>query len=145
MSVSKPLIVEPREWSHRRDLKIERVRRANRLRDQLGATIPRLGLGVMDEDWMLDLREAAPPAHLKELFERVLKKSRLRCCNAAQALSALRKPRVAGGTLKTATAPIRVAIGRLRLVNRQPMRNCGYAEPIAGDDGGNARTAAKAS
>jgi transposase len=62
LSVADPLIIELREWSRiDEELKVERVRLANRLRDQLWRYYPQmLELGDLDEDWMLDLWEAAP-------------------------------------------------------------------------------------
>src|SRR5262245_15105068 len=76
-----------------------------------------------------------------------LKKNRLRCFDAAEVLGELQKPalRVAQGTIEAATAHIRVAIERLRLVNRQLAdaelqldRLCTkLAKPITGDDGEN--------
>ena len=62
LSVAEPLIVELREWSRiDEELKVERIRLANRLRDQLWRYYPQmLELGELDEDWMLDLWEATP-------------------------------------------------------------------------------------
>src|SRR5262249_8405263 len=111
-----------------------------------------LELGDLDEDWMLDLWEAAPTPEKaarasKKVIERVLKKHRIRRFDADQVLSELRKPplSVAQGTIEAATAHIRVTIERLRVVNRQLNdaklqldRLCkNLAEPIAGDDGEN--------
>jgi hypothetical protein len=52
LTVSEPLIVELREWSRiDEELKVERVRLANRLRDQLWRYYPQmLELGDLDED-----------------------------------------------------------------------------------------------
>jgi transposase len=152
LSVAEPLIVEVREWSRiDEELKVERVRLANRLRDQLWRYYPQmLELGDLDEDWMLDLWEAAPTPEKaarasKAAIARVLKKHRYRRFDATQVLSELRKPplSVAQGTIEAATAHIRVAVERLRLVNRQLAdaelqldRLCKkLAEPVAGDDG----------
>ena len=152
--VSEPLIVEVREWSRiDEELKVERVRLTNRLRDQLWRYYPQmLELGDLDEDWMLDLWDAVPTPEKaarasKAAIVRVLKKHRIRRFDAAQVLSELRKPAlsVAQGTIEAATAHIRVAIERLRLVNRQLAdadvqlgRLCKkLAEPVAGDDGEN--------
>jgi hypothetical protein len=57
LSVAEPLIVELREWSRiDAELTVERLRLANRLRDQLWRYYPQmLELGNLDEDWMLDL------------------------------------------------------------------------------------------
>src|SRR5262245_13711694 len=151
LSVAEPLVVELRGWSRiDAELKVERVRLTNRLRDQLWRYYPQmLELGDLDEDWMLDLWQAAPAPEKaarasKTAIERVLKKHRIRRFDAAQVLSELRKAAlsVAQGTIEAATAHIRVAIERLRLVNRQLThaeqqldRLCKkLAEPVAGDD-----------
>ena len=152
LTVADPLIVELREWSRiDEELKVERVRLANRLRDQLWRYYPQmLELGDLDEDWMLDLWETAPTPDKaarasKAAITRVLKKHRIRRFDAAHVLSELRKPAlsVAQGTTAAATAHIRTVIERLRLVNRQLVdaelqleRLCKkLAEPISGDDG----------
>jgi transposase len=154
LSVAEPLVVELREWSRiDEELKVERVRLTNRLRDQLWRYYPQmLELGDLDEEWMLDLWQAAPTPEKasrasKAAIARVLKKHRIRRFDAAQVLSELRKPAlsVAQGTIEAATAHIRVAVERLRLVNRQLTdaelqldRLCKrLAEPAAGDDGEN--------
>jgi hypothetical protein len=127
LSVAEPLIVELREWSRMdEELKVERLRLANRLRDQLWRYYPQmLELGDLREDWMLDLWDvAATPEKAarasKAAIARVLKKHRIRRFDATQVLSELRKPAlsVAQGTIEAATAHIRAAIERLRLVNR---------------------------
>src|SRR5262245_40045187 len=133
--------------------KVERLRLANRLRDQLWRYYPQmLQLGDLDKDWMLDLWEAAPTPEKasrasKAAIARVLKKYRIRRFDVAQVLGELRKPAlsVAQGTIEAATAHIRVGIERLRLVNRQLAdaelrldQLCKkLAEPVAGDDGEN--------
>ena len=154
LSVAEPLIVELREWSRiDEELKVERLRLANRLRDQLWRYYPQmLELGDLDEDWMLELWEAVPTPEKaarasKAAISRVLKKYRIRRFDANQVLSELRKPplSVAQGTIEAAIAHIRVAIERLRLVNRQLAdvelqldRLCKkLAEPVAEDDGEN--------
>jgi len=152
LSVAESLIVELREWSRiDEELKVERVRFTNRLRDQLWRYYPQmLELGDLDEEWMLDLWEAAPTPEKaartsKAAIVRVLKKHRIRRFDAAQVLKELRKPalNVAQGTIEAATAHIRMAIERLRVVNRQLAdaevqlnRLCKkLAEPVAADDG----------
>jgi hypothetical protein len=60
-------------------LKVERVRLANRLRDQLWRYYPQLELGDLDEDWMLDLWEATPTPgrpRVQRAISPVLKKHR---------------------------------------------------------------------
>jgi transposase len=154
LTITEPLIVEVREWSRiDEELKVERVRLTNRLRDQLWRYYPQmLKLGDLDEDWMLDLWQVAPTPEKagrasKAAIERVLKKHRIRRFDATKVLSELRKPalRVAQGTIEAATAHIRVAIEQLRLVNRQLVdaelqldRLCKkLAELTTGDDGEN--------
>ena len=142
------------EWSRiDEELKVERVRLGNRLRDQLWRYYPQmLQLGDLDEDWMLDLWEAAPTPEKaarasKAAITRVLKKYRIRRFDSNQVLSELRKLalNVAQGTIEAATAHIRVAVERLRLVNRQLAdaevqldRLCRkLTEPVTRDDGEN--------
>jgi transposase len=152
LSVAEPLIVELREWSRiDEEVKVERLRLANRLRDQLWRYYPQmLELGDPDENWMLDLWEAAPTPEKaarasKAAISRVLKKHRIRRFDAAEVLNELRKPAlsVAQGTIEAASAHIRVTIERLRVVNRQLAdaklqldRLCKkLAEPVAENDG----------
>jgi transposase len=154
--VTDPLIVELREWSRiDEELKVERVRLANRLRDQLWRYYPQmLDLATDDlaHDWFLDLWEAAPTpekaARVRETtVARILKNYRIRRFDAAHVISELRKPAlsVAQGTTEAATAHIRVVVAQLRLVNRQ-LADAGLqldrlckklAEPVAGKDGEN--------
>jgi hypothetical protein len=89
LSVADPLIIELREWSRiDEELKVERLRLANRLRDRLWRYYPQmLELGDLDADWMLDLWEAVPMPQKaarasKKAIERVLKKHRIRCFDA---------------------------------------------------------------
>jgi transposase len=153
--VSEPLIVELREWSRiDEELKAERVRLANRLRDQLWRYYPQM-LELADDlsaEWVFDLWEAAPTpektARVREAtVARILKSHRIRRFDAAHVISELRKPalRVAQGTTEAATAHIRLVIAQLRLLNRQ-LADVGLqldrlckklAEPIAGDEGEN--------
>jgi transposase len=153
LSIAEPLIVELREWSRiDEDLKVEHLRLANRLRDQLWRYYPQM-LELADDigaNWFLDLWEAAPTpekaARVRETtIARVLKNHRIRRFDAAHVLSELRKPAltVAQGTIEAATAHIRVAVEQLRLINRQLAdaerqlnRLCEkLAEPVAGEDG----------
>src|SRR5579864_7928340 len=130
LTVTDPLIVELREWSRiDEELKVERVRLANRLRDQLWRYYPQmLDLATDDlaHDWFLELWEAAPTpekaARVRETtVTRILKNYRIRRFDAAHVISELRKPAlsVAQGTTEAATAHIRVVVAQLRLVNRQ--------------------------
>jgi len=128
--VDDPMIIELREWSRLGDdLKQERNRLANRLRQQLWRYYPQmLELGGDDiaADWLLALWDEAPtPAKAAEISTQViaplLKAHRIRRFEAADVLRILRqKPlTVAPGTIAAASAHIRILAERLRLVNRQ--------------------------
>jgi Transposase len=100
LSIAEPLIVELREWSRiDEDLKVEHLRLANRLKDQLWRYYPQM-LELADDigaNWFLDLWEAAPTpekaARVREpTIARVLKNHRIRRFDAAHVLSELRKP-----------------------------------------------------
>ena len=128
--VDDPMIVELREWSRLGDdLKQERNRLANRLRQQLWRYYPQmLELGGDDiaADWLLALWDEAPtPAKAAEISTQViaplLKAHRIRRFEAADVLRILRqKPlTVTPGTIAAASAHIRILAERLRLVNRQ--------------------------
>jgi transposase len=155
LNIYDPLIIELREWSRiEEDLKVERVRLANRLRDQLWRYYPQMLelAGDLAAEWMLDLWEAAPTpekaARVRETaVARILKSYRIRRFDAAHVISQLRKPAlsVARGTTEAATAHIRVVVAQLRLINRQ-LADAGLqldrlckelAEPIAGAEGEN--------
>ena len=125
----EPLVVELREWSRMADdLKQERNRLANRVREQLWRYYPQM-LKLADDlaaDWFLALWECVPtPAKAAEArgaaIARVLKAHRIRRFNAAEALRILReKPlAVAPGAVEAATAHIGAVAERIRLVNRQ--------------------------
>ena len=122
--MAEPVIVELREWSRiNEQLKRERIRLTNRMRDQLWRYYPQI-LELVDDDlaadWLLALWELVPTpekaARVRETtIARVLKKHRVRRFDAAHVLSELRKPAltVAQGTIEAATAHIRVAIEQL--------------------------------
>ena len=155
LSIVDPLIIELREWSRiDEQLKVERVRLANRLRDQLWRYYPQM-LDLTDDlgaDWFLNLWEAAPTpekaARVREAtVARILKSHRIRRFDAAHVISELRKPAlsVAQGTAEAATGHIGVVVAQLRLINRQ-LSDAGLqldrlckklAEPAAGNDGEN--------
>jgi transposase len=156
LTIAEPLIVELREWSRiDEELKIQRVRLTNRLRDQLWRYFPQM-LELADDlgaDWVLDLWEAvSTPERAARVREaavaRILKSYRIRRFDAGYVISELRKPalNVAQGTTEAASAHIRVVVEQLRLVNRQLAdaalqldRLCKkLAEPVGGEDGENA-------
>ena len=155
LTIADPMIIELREWSRiDEELKVERVRLANRLRDQLWRYYPQM-LELADDvsaEWLLDLWEAAPTpekaARVRETtVARILRSHRIRRFDAAGVISELRKPalRVAQGTTEAATAHIGVVVAQMRLINRQLSDArlqldslCKkLAEPVAGDDGEN--------
>ncbi len=124
-----PAVVELREWSRMaEELKGERVRLANRVRQQLWRYYPQ-ALDLTDDigaDWVLALWAKAPaPAEARRLTEkkvaRVLVAHRIRRITAAEALAVLQRPAltVAPGTVEAACAHIMATAERLNLVNRQ--------------------------
>jgi transposase len=130
VAVEDPVVIELREWSRMRDeLRDERTRLANRIRDQLWRYYPKaLELGGSDiaADWFLDLWEQAPtPAKAAQINEKtlanILKAHRIRRINAIEALRMLRHAplSVAAGVAEAATAHIRAVAARLRLINQQ--------------------------
>ena len=125
----EPLVVELREWSRMADdLKQERNRLANRVREQLWRYYPQM-LKLADDlaaDWFLALWECVPtPAKAAEArgaaISRILRAHRIRRFNAAEVLRILReKPlAVAPGAVEAATAHIGAVAERIELVNRQ--------------------------
>jgi len=124
-----PVIVELREWSRMvDDLRQERNRLANRVREQLWRYYPQM-LELTDDcaaEWFLDLWGQAPTpakaARLRETtIERFLKAHRIRRWQAPE-LARVFKQRplsVAPGVAEAATAHIRVVAARIRLVNQQ--------------------------
>lgn len=124
-----PLVVELREWSRiAEELTRERVRLANRVRDQLWRYYPQM-LALGDDlaaPWLLALWRLAPTpdkaARLRPTtLERLLKRYRIRRFDAAQVLAGLRRPplAVAPGTTEAATAHLALLAKQLDLVNRQ--------------------------
>jgi transposase len=124
-----PLVVELREWSRMAaELKDERIRLANRVRQQLWRYYPQ-ALDLADDigsDWVLTLWSKAPtPADARRLTEkqvgRILAAHRIRRITAADALAILQRPAltVAPGTVVAARAHIAATAERLHLVNRQ--------------------------
>ena len=125
-----PAIVELREWSRlSEELTRDRVRLANRMRDQLWRYYPQF-LDAVDDDvaapWALDLWRSLPtPRAAQRVREvtltRVLKQHRIRRIDAATLRTRLRAPAVklAPGTAEAATTHVRLVAERLALVNRQ--------------------------
>jgi transposase len=124
-----PVVVELREWSRMaEELKQERVRLTNRVRQQLWRYYPQM-LDLTDDvgtDWLLALWSKAPtPAEGVRLTEkkiaRVLTAHRIRRITAADTMAILKRPAltVAPGTSDAARAHITTLAERLNLVNRQ--------------------------
>jgi len=124
-----PMIVELREWSRlSEDLTQERVRLANRMRDQLWRYYPQF-LDAVDEvaaPWALALWRSLPTPQAAmrartTTFARVLKQHRIQRIDAATLREKLRTPAVelAPGTAEAAVAHVRLVVERLALVNRQ--------------------------
>lgn len=124
-----PVVIELREWSRiAEDLRAERNRLGNRVREQLWRYYPQ-SLALTDDvaaDWFLELWALVPtPETARRVREttiaKLLKRHRLRRFTAAQVLQHLRAPAVtvAPGTTAAATAHLKAAAQRLALVNRQ--------------------------
>ena len=129
VTAGDPSVVELREWSRlAEELQQERVRLANRIRQQLWRYYPQL-LEVSDDvtaEWVLDLWTLAPtPAKAARLREttlaRLLQEHRIRRLDAERALGILRQPAiaVAEGVTEAAVLHLRSLVARLRLANRE--------------------------
>ena len=125
--VDDPVVIELREWSRMADeLQQERIRLANRVRQQLWRYYPQ-AVELTDDvadDWFLALWQQVPtPATAAKVsaktITRILKDHRIRRLDAATVLLTLRKTPlfVAPGTTEAACAHIRAVAARLRLVN----------------------------
>ena len=143
-----PVVVELREWSRMaEELKQERVRLTNRVRQQLWRYYPQM-VDLTDDvgaDWILELWSKAPtPADATRLTEtkiaKVLAAHRIRRIAAHDALAILRRPEltVAAGTTDAARAHISALAERRNLVNRQiktiMQRLDGLVEHLAGPE-----------
>ena len=125
-----PAIIELREWSRLdEDLTRERVRLANRIRQQLWRYYPQF-LDAVDDDvaapWALNLWQNLPTPRagqrVREVtLTRVLKQHRIRRVSASTLRDRLRAPaiKLAPGTAEAAVAHVRLLTERLALVNRQ--------------------------
>ncbi|MGF1628691.1 MAG: IS110 family transposase [Kiloniellaceae bacterium] len=124
-----PLVIELREWARiAEDLTQERIRLANRVREQLWRYYPQI-LDLTDDiaaSWFLELWARVPtPGHARRVRETsiasLLKRHRIRRFNAAGLLDRLRAPAlvVAPGTTQAASTHIKAVAKRLALVNRQ--------------------------
>ena len=125
-----PEVVALREWSRlSEDLTQERVRLANRMREQLWRYYPQF-LEAVDGDvatpWALDLWRRLPTPQAGQrarpvTFLRVLKQHRIRRIDAATVRERLRVPAVklTPGSAEAAAAHVQLVAERLVLVNRQ--------------------------
>lgn len=129
LSMNDPVVVELREWSRMaEDLKRERCRSVNRVREQLWRYYPQM-LALQSDlgaDWFLELWRLVPTPDKakrtrKASVEAVLKAHRIRRLQAAGVLATLTTPPlvVAPGVVAAASAHIRAVADRLKLVNRQ--------------------------
>ena len=125
-----PVIVELREWSRlSEELTRERVRLANRMREQLWRYYPQF-LDAVDDDVASPLalhlwRNLPTPRAGQRVREatlaKVLKQRRIRRIAGATLRDRLRAPavKVAPGAAEAAAAHVRFVVERLVLVNRQ--------------------------
>src|SRR5919112_6524328 len=118
VAVSDPAVIELREWSRlAEELQQERVRLANRVRQQLWRYYPQL-LELADDvtaEWVLELWSMAPtPAKAARLREatiaKLLRRHRIRRVDAETALGILRQPaiKVAAGVTEAEDAERRL-------------------------------------
>jgi transposase len=129
LQVGDPAVIELREWSRlAEELQQERVRLANRIRQQLWRYYPQL-LELADDvtaEWVLALWTMAPTpakaARLREAtLERLLRRHRIRRLDAAGVLEVLRRPAitVAAGVTEAAVLHVQSPVARLRLANTE--------------------------
>src|SRR5918998_566405 len=127
--VGDPGVIELREWSRlAEELQQERLRLANRIRQQLWRYYPQM-LELSDDltaEWLLELWSMAPtPAEAARLREatlaRLLRRHRIRRLEAAGVLEVLRQPAitVAAGVIEAAVLHLRSLVARLRLANAE--------------------------
>jgi transposase len=129
VTAGDPSVVELREWSRlAEELQQERLRLANRIRQQLWRYYPQLlELGEdVTAEWVLALWSVAPtPAKAAQLREatvaRLLARHRIRRLDAASVLGVLRQPAitVAAGVTEAAVLHLRSLVARLRLANTE--------------------------
>ena len=129
LQVGDPAVIELREWSRlAEELQQERVRLANRIRQQLWRYYPQL-LELTDDltaEWILELWAMAPtPAEAARLREttiaKLLRQHRIRRLDAAGVLGVLRRPAitVAAGVTEAAVLHLHSLLARLRLANTE--------------------------
>lgn len=129
VQLADPLIIQLREFSRMdEDLKQEKVRLANRLREQVYRFFPQMLrlCSAADEPWFWDLLELVPtPAEARsanrQRITRLLRAHRIRRLSTEDVLTELRTApvQVAAGTTEAARAHIRMLLPRLQLVEAQ--------------------------
>jgi len=130
VQVSDPSVIALREWSRlAEELQQERVRLANRVRQQLWRYYPQLlelADGDVTAEWVLALWTMVPtPAQAARLREaavaKLLRQHRIRKLDAETALGILRQPAiaVAVGVTEAAVLHVRSLGARLRLANQE--------------------------
>jgi len=143
-------VVELRTWVQiDEDLKAQKTRVSNQLRAQLRRFFPQV-LEVVDDlarPWVLDLLKEIPTPEAARrrrtrTIARVLRAHRIRKVTAEAVHEALRQPAfvVAPGTVKAATAHVRLLSVRLRVILRQ-LSECvvqidGLLDQLSGEGGG---------
>jgi transposase len=129
LQVGDPAVIELREWSRlAEELQQERVRLANRIRQQLWRPYPQL-LELTDDltaEWILELWAMAPTptraARLREAtIAKLLSQHRIRRLDAAGVLGVLRQPAitVAAGVTEAAVLHVHSLVARLHLANTE--------------------------
>lgn len=132
LRMDEPTVIELREWSRMTDdLKEERNRLTNRIRQQLRRYYPQL-LEIGPDpgaNWFLDLWKLMPTPDKarrtqRRSIERVLRKHRIRRIDAAEVRELVKQPpvTVAPGTTEAARVHIEQVAARLQLVNEQLKR-----------------------
>jgi transposase len=129
LRVGDPGVIELREWSRlAEELQQERLRLANRIRQQLWRYYPQLLAltGDLTAEWILELWSLAPtPAKATGLREatiaKLLSQHRIRRLEAAGVLEVLRRPAiaVAAGVTEAAVLHTHSLVVRLRLANAE--------------------------
>src|SRR3954464_5329072 len=129
LQVGDPGVIELREWSRlAEELQQERLRLANRIRQQLWRYYPQLLAltGDLTAEWILELWSlASTPAKATGLREatiaKLLSQHRIRRLGAAGVLEVLRAPAiaVAAGATEAAVLHVHSLVARLRLANAE--------------------------
>jgi transposase len=140
VQLEDPLIVQLREFSRmEEDLKQEKVRLTNRLREQVYRFFPQMLrlCPAADEPWFWDLIDLIPtPAHARaarpQRVTKLLRAHRIRRLSAEDVLTEVRATpvQVAPGTSEAARAHILMLLPRLQLMQAQLKENTRLIEGI---------------